>query len=69
MSKRAVHFPNIRLRINAGVTLPECKAGARLLDMDASRLAMSGTRAEVTCKRCIAALERICEYYDGVTLQ
>jgi hypothetical protein len=52
-----VHFTNIRLRVNAGINLPECKAhSARPLNMDASRLAMSGSRSEVTCKRCIALL-------------
>jgi hypothetical protein len=57
MSKRRVHFANIRLRVNAGITLPECKADAPLLDMDASRLlAMSGTIKEVTCISCLCKL-------------
>ena len=56
MSKRKVHFANIRLRVNAGITLPECKADAPLLDIDASRLAMSGTVKEVTCISCLCKL-------------
>lgn len=53
MSKPRIHFTNIRLRVNAGMNMPECKAGAKLLDTDASRLAMSGSESEVTCKRCL----------------
>lgn len=56
MSKRKVHLANIRLRVNAGVTLPECKADAKLLDMNATRLATTGTIAEVTCVACLVKM-------------
>lgn len=59
MSTRKVHFANIRLHINAGVMLPECKAYAPLLDMNAGRLAMSGKSSEVTCKRCLNLLAKV----------
>ena len=50
---RRVHFKNIRLFINAGMDIPECKAGAKLLDCDSGRWPMTGDKAQVTCKNCL----------------
>ena len=47
------HFRNIRLRNNAGIDIPECKAYAKLLDCDAGRWPMTSNQNKVTCKRCI----------------
>lgn len=47
-----IHFRNIRLRNNAGLTMPECYAHAALLDLDKSQLPTTGVREHVTCKRC-----------------
>lgn len=52
------HFMNQRLFVNAGIRFPECYTGARLLDMDKTRLPVSGDRTRVTCKRCVQALKR-----------
>lgn len=53
-----VHFRNIRLRVNAGMDFPECYAHADLLDTDKGRLKTTGNRNEVTCKRCLARLDK-----------
>lgn len=53
-----LHFRNVRLRNNAGLDVPECKASAELLDLDSSHLATTGDRNAVTCKRCLLALTK-----------
>jgi hypothetical protein len=47
-----LHFRSIRLFNNAGIDFPVCYAGARLLDLDKSRLPTTGDANKVTCKRC-----------------
>lgn len=47
-----IHLTDLRLSNNAGLHIPVCKAGARLLDMDSSRLRQSKRMNEVTCPRC-----------------
>lgn len=59
MSKpNKVHFRHITLRNNAGIDFPACKASAKLLDLDASRLPTTGDTQQVTCKHCLRYLER-----------
>lgn len=55
-----LHLIDIRLRNNAGMNFPVCKASERLLDLDASRwpLASSTDYREtsdksVFCKHCV----------------
>lgn len=51
--KRVVtHFRNIRLYMNAGMVMPECKAHAKLLDTDAGNWHTTGNKELVTCKHC-----------------
>ena len=52
--KRVVHKRNLRLKVNAGVNFPDCLAGARLLDMDATGRPTTNEMSEVTCKKCLA---------------
>jgi hypothetical protein len=56
--KGKVHARSIRLFVNAGMDFPLCHAGARLLDLDKSRLETTGDREAVTCDRCIARLNK-----------
>ena len=49
---RHIHLTDIRLCNNAGISIPVCKAGARLLDLDAGRLRQSKRMNETTCPRC-----------------
>jgi len=46
------HLRDLRLYVNAGLRMPACKAGARLLDMDATRWNTVSKASAVTCKRC-----------------
>ena len=46
------HMRDIRLRNNAGMDFPLCKAGAELLDLDAGRWPLTGKYSEVTCAHC-----------------
>ena len=48
-----LHIRDIRLRNNAGIDMPVCKASAELLDMDATRYPTTGDRKQATCKHCI----------------
>lgn len=48
-----MHFRDIRLRNNAGMDFPLCYAGARLLDLDKSRLPTTGDFNAVECKHCL----------------
>lgn len=56
-----VHFRDISMRSNAGVSFPLCKTNPKktpanpngYLDMDASALPTSGELSEVTCKACL----------------
>lgn len=50
------HYRNIRLYVNAGTPFPECQAYASLLDLDKSRLPVTGKKSEVTCKHCLRRL-------------
>jgi hypothetical protein len=52
---KTIHFRDIRLFNNAGMSFPLCYADAELLDLDKARLPTSGREgiAEVTCKRCL----------------
>lgn len=50
--KKVIHFRSIRLRNNAGMDFPACYANATLLDLDKGRLATTGNKEEVTCKKC-----------------
>lgn len=52
MSARKVHLASMRLRNNAGIDFPLCYSGAKLLDMDKSRLPTGLTLARVTCAHC-----------------
>jgi hypothetical protein len=49
---RHIHWTDIRLRNNAGMDIPVCKAGAKLLDCDSGRLPQSVYLKHVTCPRC-----------------
>lgn len=53
---KKVHFRNIRFKVNAGMDIPECRAYARLLDCEASRLETTGDKEQVTCKSCLKRL-------------
>lgn len=60
-----VHIGDIRLANNAGMQFPVCKAGAKMLDLDASRWNIQTStdyrNAEDKthfCKKCIAAWAR-----------
>lgn len=49
-----VHFRNTRYVVNAGISMPECKARTKgLLDLDATRLKTNGYWENVTCKHCL----------------
>lgn len=52
-----IHFMNTRLRNNAGMEIPECKAYAKLLDCGSSRWATTTDRKKVTCKNCLKKLK------------
>ena len=54
-----VHFQNTRLRVNAGISFPECYAGAEMLDLDKTICPTTGDRSKVTCKRCLRKMVRI----------
>jgi len=50
---RHTHFKDIRLSNNCGISFPCCHSTARLLDLDKSRMKMSGNYGDVTCPRCL----------------
>ena len=52
------HYRDLRLRNNAGISIPVCKAGEKLLDLDSSAWPITLNKAKVTCKRCISAWAR-----------
>ena len=56
-----IHYRNIRLRNNAGMDIPECKAYAELLDCDSGRWTMTGIKENVTCKKCLKVMEASCK--------
>ena len=60
------HFRNIRLRVNACMTIPECKARERLLDCDSSAWPTTGVRAKVTCNKCrrLLGMEKLQSQYN-----
>lgn len=47
------HFRNLRLFVNAGMSFPQCKANAALLNLDAGRLSTTPDPMLVTCKKCL----------------
>lgn len=47
------HYSNTRLFVNAGVRIPECRANAKLLDVQSGCWTQTRTRELVTCKHCI----------------
>jgi hypothetical protein len=51
--KNKIHFVDIRLRNNAGMDFPTCKADASLLDLNACHYPMTGNIHETTCKSCL----------------
>jgi len=53
-----LHLANLRLRVNAGMNIPECKAHAELLDTDSGRWPMTTDRSKVTCAKCKKAEEK-----------
>jgi hypothetical protein len=55
---KKVHFRHTTLRVNAGMDFPACKAGERLLDLDAGRWPTTGDQDKVTCKHCLRYLKR-----------
>lgn len=52
-SEIKTHYTNDSLYTNAGMSFPECYAGAELLDLDKGRLPTSGYIDQVTCKNCL----------------
>jgi len=50
-----VHIRDLRLFVNAGMSFPSCKAGERLLDLDASCWPIADPHhpETATCKTCI----------------
>jgi hypothetical protein len=52
------HFRNIRLRNNAGMDFPECKAYQEYLDLDSGRWPTTGNQKDVTCKNCIKMIKK-----------
>lgn len=56
--KAIVHMRDIRLRNNAGLDYPVCKAEAHSLDMYETALPMTGDQSRVTCKHCIRAFAK-----------
>lgn len=51
---KVVHMSDIRLHNNAGINMPVCKAGAKRLDLDASRMKQTDDFSKVTCTKCRA---------------
>lgn len=47
------HLKDIRLYNNAGISMPLCRATARLLDLDATAWKKTGKWEEVTCLNCL----------------
>ena len=58
MSKQKItHYKNMRLRNNAGMDIPECKAYATILDCDSGRWPMTSDTDGVTCKNCLRSMK------------
>lgn len=55
---KTIHFRNLRLFVNAGMTIPECKAHAKLLDTKSGHWNISGNIKEVTCKNCLNRIQK-----------
>lgn len=53
-----IHYRNLRLFINAGIEIPECKAYAKLLDLDSGLWKITPNKYEVTCKNCIQSINK-----------
>lgn len=49
---KKVHLKDQRLRVNAGMDFPTCRANEKLLDLEACRLIMTSDIHAVTCKHC-----------------
>lgn len=52
MRRNIIHFENIRLKNNAGISLAECYAHSAMLDLDKTGLPITTDLSKVTCKRC-----------------
>ena len=61
------HLRDIRLRNNAGMDFPTCKAGAKMLDLDAGRWPTTGEISETTCLHCVKAATRDYEWAYAIT--
>ena len=55
-----MHYQDTRLKVNAGMNFPTCKADAKLLDLDAGRFPTTGNIHEVTCKQCRNKIQKQC---------
>jgi len=53
MSKGKVHYEDIRLHNNGGISFPVCYAGAKMLDLDKSVVEKTGDYKLVTCAHCL----------------
>jgi hypothetical protein len=53
--KNKVHLKDQRLRVNAGMDFPVCKANAKMLDLTACWLPMTNEIELITCKACLKA--------------
>ena len=52
------HYRDIRLINNAGISIPVCMAGEKMLDLDSSAWPITLNKEEVTCKHCIKAWDK-----------
>lgn len=50
--KKKMHFRDIRLFVNAGMSFPTCHANAELLDLDKNYWWTTNRKEDVTCKKC-----------------
>ena len=51
--KNKIHLIDNRLKVNAGMSFPHCKANASLLDLNACHLPMTDEVGLVSCKTCL----------------
>ena len=52
-----VHYRDIRLFNNAGISFPRCYANQRLLDLTKTALPTTSDRKAVTCSNCRRSLK------------
>ena len=58
-SKRHTHMTNLRLYVNAGIAIPECRANAHSLDLNAGKWRLANDAAHVDCKHCLKIIAAI----------